>query len=520
MRSPLRSGPAGPYLWWNGAPRTDENRGKRPGGRLLSETQQLESIVNVPAGEPAATRSSFFSGLRGRLLILTAGFVFLAELLIYPALAGIYRNGWLQGRAQAAQIAVLAVEAAPDGRVSDELSRQLLTSAQVVAVAVQTEESREMILAPSLDLAGADIVTVDLRKQGMLEPIFGAFGNMVAPNGRFVRMIVTPDMTHDAEMEVIVPESALKAGLLEFSRTLLIVSLIVSGVVGALVYLAIYRLVVRPMQGLTKSIVRFADAPEGAEIKTVQGGSDEIQRANTALQAMQKTVSAAFRQRKRLADLGEAMAKINHDLRNSLAAAQIVSEGLGQSEDPRVKRAAPRLERAIERAIGLAEATLRYGRAEPPEPNFSAVNLVPAISEAAAEGLAGWPDIEWKLEAPAALSATADPDHVHRIVANLVRNAARAISEQKGRTCPGRVRARVFQQGEQVVVEISDNGPGVPQQVTGRLFQPFSGSASRDGAGLGLAIARELARGMHGDLELSSNGDDGAAFTLRVPAVA
>ncbi|MGH7292637.1 MAG: sensor histidine kinase, partial [Myxococcota bacterium] len=250
------------------------------------------------------------------------------------------------------------------------------------------------------------------------------------------------------------------------------------------------------------------------------GGSDEIQRANAALQAMQKTVSAAFRQRKRLADLGEAVAKINHDLRNSLAAAQIVSEGLSQSEDPRVKRAAPRLERAIERAIGLAEATLRYGRAEPPSPNVGAVNVVPAISEAAQEGLTGWPDIEWKLEAPPALSASADPDHVHRIVANLVRNAARAIAEQPGRTCPGQITARAFQQGEQVVVEISDNGPGVSHAVTGRLFQPFSGSASRDGAGLGLAIARELARGMNGDLELSSNGDDGAAFTLRVPGAA
>ena len=491
-----------------------------PRGRRLSETQHLEAAINVPAVEPAAARNSFFSGLRGRLLVLTAAFVFLAELLIYPALAGIFRNGWLEGRAQAAQIAVLAVEAAPDGRVGDELSRQLLTSAQVVAVAVQGAESREMILAPSLDLAGADIVTIDLRKQGMLDPTIGAFGHMFAPNGRFLRMILTPQMTHDVEMEVIVPESALKTGLLNFSRTLLIVSIIVSAVVGALVYFAIYRLVVRPMRGLTQSIVRFADSPEGAEIKTVQGGSDEIQRANAALQAMQKTVSAAFRQRKRLADLGEAVAKINHDLRNSLAAAQIVSEGLAQSEDPRVKRAAPRLERAIERAIGLAEATLRYGRAEPPSPNVSSVNLVPAISEAAQEGLAGWPDIEWTLEAPPALSASADPDHVHRIVANLVRNAARAIAEQKGRTCPGRIRARAFQQGEKVVVEISDNGPGVSRAVTGRLFQPFSGSASRDGAGLGLAIARELARGMNGDLELSSNGEDGAAFTLRVPAAA
>ena len=482
--------------------------------------QQLEAI-GVAANEPPAQRSPFFAGLRGRLLILTAVFVLFAELLIYPVLAGIYRNNWLDQRAQAAQIAALAVEAAPDGRVSDELSRQLLAQAQVVSVAVQGEDFRELVLSPSMDIRGG-LVTVDLRRQDGLPGIAGAFGHMFAPDGRFLRIVLTPKMTTDAEMEVIVPESALKAGLIGFSRTLLIVSLIISAVAGALVYFAIYRLAVKPMQGLTKAIVRFAREPEGADVEFIAapGAAEEMRRANFALQAMQRTVSAAFRQRKRLADLGEAVAKINHDLRNSLSAAQIVSESLSQSEDPRVKRAAPRLERALERAIGLAEATLRYGRAEPARPNVQAVNIIPAIEEASAEGLAGWPDIEWSLDAPNALSAAADADHVHRIVVNLVRNAARAIAEQPARPAPGKISARAFRENGSVVVEIADNGPGIPPTMMTRLFQPFSGSASRDGAGLGLAIARELARGMNGDLELVGSSSGGAAFSLRVPAAA
>jgi signal transduction histidine kinase len=288
-------------------------------------------------------------------------------------------------------------------------------------------------------------------------------------------------------------------------------------VVGALVYLAIYRVVVRPMQRLTDGIVRFAAEPEGAEIEAMPGESDEMQRANHALQSMQRTVSAAFRQRKRLAELGEAVAKINHDLRNSLAAAQIVSEGLTESEDPRVRRAAPRLERAIQRAVNLAEATLRYGRTEPVAPNLSRISLAPTVEEAGAEGLAGCSDIDWKLEAREPVTAIADADHVHRIVANLVRNAARAIKEQAGRTCPGRITARIFRDGTCAVIEVSDNGPGVPNNVVGRLFQPFATSATRGGAGLGLAIARELARGMKGDLELTDNSVTGAVFTLRVP---
>jgi signal transduction histidine kinase len=492
--------------------------GNSQGTTQLSDVQQLEGVA-APVDAPAAGKMHFFSGLRGRLLLMTAGFVLFAEFLIYPVLTGTFRNNWLGQRAQAAQIAALAVEASPDGRVSEELSIQLLAKAQVISVAVQEKEFRGIILPPSIEI-GRDLVTVDLRQEAGLGGIAGAFGHMFAPEGRFLRILLAPTLTKDEEMEVIVPEAALKDALLAFSRTLFVVSLIVSAVVGALVYFAIYRLVVRPMQRLTDGIVRFANAPEGAEIAPMPGESDEMQRANLALQAMQRTVSAAFRQRKRLAELGEAVAKINHDLRNSLAAAQIVSEGLAQSEDPRVKRAAPRLERAIQRAVNLAESTLRFGRATPAEPNLLSVNLVSAVEEAAAEGLAGASDIDWRLDVVGPGNALVDADHVHRIIANLVRNAARAIKDQPGRSAPGRISARISREGPCAIIEIADNGPGVPASVVGRLFQPFSGSASRGGAGLGLAIARELARGMRGDLVLSNNGPSGAAFTLRVPASA
>jgi len=491
---------------------------KRPGDEQLSETQDLDRRSAAASRAPGG-RLRFFTGLRGRLFVLTAVFVFVAVSLGYPVLAGTYRNGWLEQRAQAAQIAALAVEAAPDGRVSDELSRQLLEKAQVVSVAVQEKDFRVEILPPSMDVRGG-LVAIDLRTEGFFDGIIGAFSHMFAPQGRFLRIFLAPSLTEDAVMEIIVPESALKSGLIGFSRTLLLFSLLIAVVVGAAIYFAMYRLVIQPMRRLTRGIVTFASAPEEAEIEPMPGGAYEMRRANAALQEMQKAVSAAFRQRKRLAELGEAVAKINHDLRNSLSAAQIVSEGLSESDDPRVKRAAPRLERAIQRAVNLAEATLSHARAETAAPNLATINLVPAIDEAAAEGLAGCGAIDWQIEGPQTLNAVADPDHVHRIVANLVRNAARAIKDQKDRTCPGQVRARLSREGDCAVIEISDNGPGVPANVVGRLFQPFAGSASRGGAGLGLAIARELARGMRGDLVLSSNGEQGAAFTLRVPAAA
>ncbi|MEQ1784072.1 MAG: sensor histidine kinase, partial [Hyphomonadaceae bacterium] len=390
-----------------------------PRGQKLSEANDLQR-VDAPAEAPEGPEKRFFSGLRGRLLLLTTGFVLFAILMAYPVLAAGFRTTWLLQRGQAAQIAALAVEAAPDGRVSEELSRQLLESAQVVSVAVQAKDFRGEILPPSVDI-GHDLIPIDMRTQSLIDGIVGVFDHMLAPPGRFLRVIMEPALTRDETMEVIVPEAALKQALVAFSRTLLVFSVLVAVVVGGLVYFAIYRLVVRPMDRLTDGIVRFANAPEGSDIYPSPGGSDEIRQANAALQSMQKQVSAAFRQRKRLAELGEAVAKINHDLRNSLAAAQIVSEGLAQSEDPRVKRAAPRLERAIQRAVNLAEATLSHARAEPSLPNLSPVSLVPTIDEAALEGLAGCSEVAWSVEAPLPVNAVADADHVHRIIANLVR---------------------------------------------------------------------------------------------------
>ncbi len=461
-----------------------------------------------------------FTGLHGRLLLMTAAFVVFAVMLIYPPLAANFRNSWLDERAQAAQIAVLAVEAAPQGEVSDELSRELLARAQVVSVAVQAEEIRELILAPAIRIEGP-LVPVDLREEQGWPPVFSTFSHMFAPEGRFLRIIITPSLTDDSEMEIIVPEGPLKASLFAFSRNMLVIALIISGVVGALVYFVIYRLVVRPIRSFTEALILFSQEPESTEIEFAPGRTDELGRASAALSTMQKTVSQAFRQRKRLAELGEAVAKITHDLRNSLASAQLVSEGLSQSDDPRVRRAAPRLERSIQRAIGLAEATLRYGRAERPAPNVQLLNIIPSIEEAAAEAMAAWPDIELRMDKPKdGLIALADPDHIHRIVSNLVRNAARAIANQQGRREAGRITIRAFRQGESAIVEISDNGPGIPYNVMARLFQPFAASGSRDGSGLGLAIARELARGMKGELELSKSDSTGAAFTFRAPTQA
>ena len=228
---------------------------------------------------------------------------------------------------------------------------------------------------------------------------------------------------------------------------------------------------------------------------------------------MEETVATSFRNRAHLAELGTAVAKINHDLRNSLASAQLVSDVLARSEDPRVQKAAPRLERALERAISLATQTLDYGKATPQAARMEPVVLHAVLDEAAAEALAIHPGVGWDNRVPANVKVNADPDHLHRIISNLIRNAAEAMAPQA--EGGSRIIASLSPQG----LDLADTGPGLPDSARENLFKPFAGSSRSSGTGLGLVIARELAQGMGGDLVLASTGPEGTVFRLTLPGL-
>lgn len=316
----------------------------------------------------------------------------------------------------------------------------------------------------------------------------------------------------DVLLEVLIQEQPLQAELIDFSQRILGLSLLISIVAGGLVYLVLDMLVVRPMRRVTASIMHFQDNPGATPSQhETSRRKDEIGRAQNALVDMEIVVSEAFRQRARLAQLGEAVAKINHDLRNSLAAAQLVSDGLARSEDPRVQRAAPRLERALERAINLAQNTLQYGKAEPAKPNPQDAKICEIIQEAAEEALAGFPQITLENTIVPGTHHTVDPDHLHRIIANLVRNAAQATSQAR----PEDGKILITLDGDSL--QISDNGPGLPKKTQDNLFVPFASSATKGGSGLGLAIARELSQSMGGDLTLEETGPEGTVFLVRLP---
>jgi signal transduction histidine kinase len=372
---------------------------------------------------------------------------------------------------------------------------------------------------------GSTPVVIDLTGARSVSWLLAPWATLFGGPDRFIRVDARPRFrppgSPDEIVEIVAPAAPLKSDLEAFLARTLAVSLMISLVGGALVYLALSAFIVRPMRRVTRSIERFRADPEDPEARPqVTGRRDEIGRVEEELARMQEEVRLSLRSRARLAALGEGVAKISHDLRNMLTSAQIASERLATSGDPKVAKALPRLERALDRALSLAQNVLNYGRSEEPPPAIRRILLLPAV-EAAAEDAGLTPEgVRFDPHVSARFQIAVDPDHLHRILVNLMRNARQAIEAVERRGGQGVVRITAGREGEETVVRVIDDGPGLNARAQTRLFQAFAGSASPGGAGLGLAISRELAQANGGVLELAATGPDGTTFELRLPAEA
>ncbi|MEM9939105.1 MAG: HAMP domain-containing sensor histidine kinase [Pseudomonadota bacterium] len=452
------------------------------------------------------SRFGWHESLSFRILVCVIVAVLVVEAVIFVPSASRFRNEWMRDRVQAARVAALALEAAPSRMVSEELSEDLLMSAQVLSVAELSMDMREQILAPVVPFAGPTLMVNLTEMQGMTG--FNAtMGTFFAPERRLL-VIRAPGSAPGRVLEVVVPEAPLRAEMTTYGRNILVLSLIISVSVGALLYLLLFLMVVRPMRRVTGSVEQFRDDP-GSWTRRLSPTSrrDEIGRAQNALSDMESAVSESFRQQERLAQLGEAVAKINHDLRNSLSTAQLVSDVLSRSDDPRVQKTLPRLERALERAIRLTSDTLKYGRSSAPEAEVKSLRLFDVVEEAAGEVLTAKPDIGFDNQVGLQDAALGDPDHLHRICANLIRNAAEAMDGE----------GHITVDYEANALRIKDTGPGLPVAAKDNLFKAFAGSTRPDGTGLGLALSRDLARAMGGDLKLDQTGEGGTVFRIELP---
>jgi len=474
-------------------------------------------MTDDSAAQPAPVRASRF-GLSGKLLLLTILFVMIAEVLIYVPLVANFRVNWLRDHLEVAKTAALVLEAAPNGMVPDPLAKKILDSIGARAVAMKIGATHYM-LQPS-DVALPPITDIyDMRQVDTFAAVVDAFKTMLNDKKKDVMRVVGPAPMGGEYIDLVMDEQPLHSAMLRYSGDLLVMSLLISGFTAALVYLALHYLFVRPMRRVTGNMMAFRADPENADRIIVPSMRvDEIGTAERELAAMQTELASMLHQKNRLAALGLAVSKINHDLRNLLSSAQLFSDRLAKLPDPTVQRFAPKLMQALERAIAFCQSTLSYGRLQEPPPERRSVLLEPLVEEVH-ETLNLGPDapIRWISAVERGLTVEADYDQLFRILLNLARNAVQAMESRASRD-PGRDQIRITgrREGAVVVIEVSDTGPGFSEKARAHLFEAFQGSTRTGGTGLGLAIAAELVRAHGGEIRLVE-GTIGATLRLTIP---
>jgi len=457
-------------------------------------------------------------GLSARLLVLTIFFVMLAEVLIFVPSMARYRLTYLEEKLASAHLAVLTLEATPDQMVSQELEGELLGYVGAHSIALRRPgEGKLMLMRQSPSTVDASF---DLRDAGALSLIADAFASLAGPGDRVIRVVGQSPHQPAASVEVVIDEGPLCTAMFAFGERILALSLAISLMTAALVYVALHWLLVRPMRRITASMTHFREDPEDvtAQIRP-SNRTDEIGVAERELASMQERLATALHQKTRLAALGIAVTKVNHDLKNILASARLVSDRLGDSDDPDVRRIAPTLVRTIDRAVHLCQQTLNFTQEGPPQLDVSRVDLAQLVEDIAGEIAAAQADrttadasgAEGPVvnRLPAGLEVEADRDQIYRVLSNLLRNAVEA-----GATCvevasePGEGR---------LAITLVDDGPGLPPRARDNIFQPFAGTVKQGGTGLGLAIARDLVRAHGGDITLTRTDAHGTAFRIDLP---
>jgi signal transduction histidine kinase len=454
------------------------------------------------------------NSLSGRFLALTTAFVVLAEVLILlPGLSN-FREDYLLSRLERAQIASLAL-LTTDQMIEPDLEAELLANAGVFNVVLRRDAVRQLVL--SSPIPGPVVATYDLREARFWEPIRDALAVLVDPANHVIRVIGDPVQSGGLVIEVTMETGPLRAAMMEYGVRLLVLSAVLSVLTAVLLFALVRRLMLKPIKRLVGQVSAYADAPEDAR-RFIEPSAriEELRTAEEALAEMQRHLTGALRQKERLAQLGQAVAKISHDLRNILTTAQLFADRMEGSDDPAVQRAAPKLVNSIGRAVNLCETTLAFGKAEEPPPTLSRFHLSGLVGEIVESEQPPATDagIEFVTDIAANLVIRADREQLYRVLSNLVRNARQAIAATGQ---PGTVEIGAGEEGDAVWIRVQDTGPGLPARAKEHLFQPFSGGTRKGGTGLGLAISAELVRGHGGRLDLVRSDENGTVFKIMLP---
>jgi signal transduction histidine kinase len=472
-------------------------------------------MTDLPAAKPNSA-PPLGRSLSTKLLMMTIIFVMIAEVLIFVPSVANFRMRWLEDRVNTAAVAALVVVNSEPGLLPRKVQDDILMATGAEAIGLKADGVSRLLAIEEMPQKVDRHVY--LRQTGVFQAVTDAFETLIQGGNRSIR-VHSPIGDSDKQIDVVLSDGPLVDAMWVYARNVFILSLLISLITGGLLFLALNRLLIRPVRRMTANMLRFSETPEDPSLVIRHSRRrDELGVAERELGGMQRRLQEALSERKHLADLGLAISKINHDMRNLLAPAQLLSDRLAETKDPLVQRIAPRIMRALDRAVTFSESVMSYGKAKEAAPNRRPVSVRSLVDDVVMTlGLDTMAQIEVRNRVEKDIFADADPDQLFRVLANLCRNSSQALLSQTDGSQPKILTVTGGRMGNATLIGIEDNGPGLSVQARNNLFTAFTGSTRADGTGLGLAIALELVRAHCGTLELRDDRETGAHFEIRIP---
>ncbi|MDG4554822.1 MAG: HAMP domain-containing sensor histidine kinase [Candidatus Competibacter sp.] len=414
-----------------------------------------------------------------------------------------FRTDYFEHRLIDAYMATIALRAG--GTLTTDQQAMLLEQAHLIGIELQFDGVKLQLGAPAP--VERDIM---LSQEPLGQRLFRTL-QALFDNGRsWLRVSGAPPGERGVWIAVTLDAVALQRAMRRQAVEALLLSVAISLFTASLVQLGLMRLVLRPIERLTTQLAIFHADPYHALPLQPLARADEIGELQRSLAAMEAEVQAALKRETRLAALGGAVARIHHDLKSILATVSFASARLADAADPRSRQLTELLAQSVRRAVNLCASTLDLARGETPVTQRERIDLAALCAQAAAAA-ARPSEFQVTVDVPGGATISGDPDRLARVLGNLLVNSREAGARQASLT------ARLA--SADWIIDIADDGPGLPEAALARLFEPFVSSVKVGGNGLGLATSHDIARAHGGELELIESSSHGVCFRLTLPGV-
>jgi signal transduction histidine kinase len=281
----------------------------------------------------------------------------------------------------------------------------------------------------------------------------------------------------------------------------------------ALTYL-LARRIVRPVRELDRAASEIARQNYSHRVQVDSG--DELGRLGATFNQMCDSLQSARRElirQERISTIGRLASSIVHDLRNPLAAIYGGAEMMVDTElsEPQRRRLAGNIYQASRRIQAMLQDLLNVSRGKAAQAEMCRLCEIVNVAIEAHASSAAAQKVKLVVDVDEGIELPLESARIERVFLNLVGNALEVMPTG------GEIRIHAAKLAEAVIVEVSDTGPGISNEIREQLFQPFVTFGKKNGLGLGLALSRQTILDHGGDMWAEQSATGGARFCLRLP---